>query len=554
MKKIVNSMALLCSIFIACNSQVSNSNTKDSTEEASKNVSSRDYGITRANSYSDLFFDSTKLETYISENKVADSIARRMRSFYNTRNYQYAWFSSDGLTEQALGFWNLRNYDSYSGDSSLKNKVLEKKMGAIMAEDSMTVGANDESVLNTELALTQQLIVYMRSNYDKTNVKRKEMERFVPFKKLDAATIADSLINKKHKDEGYYEQINDDYKALKDQLGKYLEIVKSGGWPQIGGDAKTFKKGASSPQIAALKKRLQISEDMPAGDTSMVFDDTLVNGIKHFQQRLGLTPDGLISAALLKDLNVSAEQRLQQILVNLYRMRWMPQEPDGRLILVNIPEFELHFLEGKNKVFDMDVVVGKEGHNTMMFTGKLSQIIFNPYWNVPPSIVKKEILPKLENNPNYLASQQMEVTGNEGGLPRIRQLPGDKNALGHVKFLFPNSYDIYFHDTPAKELFKKDKRAFSHGCIRLAEPEKMAEYLLKDNPAWPPEKIHEAMSGDEQQSVNLKDPVPVFITYYTAWVDETGLNFRDDIYKRDSTVAGKMFNGAAPAREVAQQK
>ena len=427
-------------------------------------------------------------------------------------------------------------------------------MGAIMAEDSMTVGANDESVLNTELALTQQLIVYMRSNYDKTNVKRKEMERFVPFKKLDAASIADSLINKKHKDEGYYEQINDDYKALKDQLAKYLQIVKSGGWPQISGDAKTFKKGASSPQIAALKKRLQISEDMPAGDTSMVFDDTLVNGIKHFQQRLGLTPDGLISAALLKDLNVSAEQRLQQILVNLYRMRWMPQEPDGRLILVNIPEFELHLLEGKNKVFDMDVVVGKEGHNTMMFTGKLGQIIFNPYWNVPPSIVKKEILPKLENNPNYLASQQMEVTGNEGGLPRIRQLPGDKNALGHVKFLFPNSYDIYFHDTPAKELFKKDKRAFSHGCIRLAEPEKMAEYLLKDNPAWPPEKIHEAMSGDEQQSVNLKDPVPVFITYYTAWVDETGLNFRDDIYKRDSTVAGKMFNGAAPAREVAQQK
>jgi len=163
-------------------------------------------------------------------------------------------------------------------------------------------------------------------------------------------------------------------------------------------------------------------------------------------------------------------------------------------------------------------------------------------------------LPKLENNPNYLASQQMEVTGNEGGLPRIRQLPGDKNSLGHVKFLFPNSYDIYFHDTPAKELFKKDKRAFSHGCIRLAEPEKMAEYLLKDNPAWPPEKIHEAMSGDEQQSVNLKDPVPVFITYYTVWVDETGLNFRDDIYQRDSTVAGKMFNGAAPAREVAQQK
>lgn len=177
-----------------------------------------------------------------------------------------------------------------------------------------------------------------------------------------------------------------------------------------------------------------------------------------------------------------------------------------------------------------------------MHTGKLSQIVFSPYWNVPPSIVKKEILPKMESNRNYLVSQDMEVTGNEGGLPKIRQLPGEKNSLGRVKFLFPNSYDIYFHDTPAKELFKKDKRAFSHGCIRLSEPEKMAQYLLKDNPAWPPDKIEEAMNSGKEQTVNVKDPVPVFITYYTAWVDETGLlNFRDDIYKHDSTVAIKMF-------------
>jgi murein L,D-transpeptidase YcbB/YkuD len=136
----------------------------------------------------------------------------------------------------------------------------------------------------------------------------------------------------------------------------------------------------------------------------------------------------------------------------------------------------------------------------------------------------------------------MEVTGNAGGVPVIRQLPGDKNSLGRVKFLFPNSYDIYFHDTPAKELFNKDKRAFSHGCIRLSEPEKMAEYLLKDNPQWTPDKIEEAMNRDQPETVTIKDPVPVFITYYTAWVDETGLlNFRDDIYKRDSAIATRMF-------------
>jgi murein L,D-transpeptidase YcbB/YkuD len=545
MKKIFSSCIILCITLIACNSQNSTSNTTDSSSssaKAEKKISRRDINITPANSYSDLFFDSMNMENFIAQDNVPDSVAWRMRSFYNTRDYQYAWFSSNGLTEQALGFWNLRNYAAYSGDTSLKNKTLEQKMNAIMAEDTLQVSASDKSVLNTELALTQSLIMYALGNYEKGYVKRKELERFIPFKKEDAVTVADSLINKKHKDDKYFADVNDSYKSLKTELEKYLQIVKSGGWPGITGDVKTYKKGTSSPEIAVLKKRLQISGDMQAQDTSRVFDDTLTNAIKFFQNRLGLTQDGLITASLLNDLNISAQQRLQQILINMNRMRWMPQEPQGQLILVNIPEFILHVVDGKNKVFDMPVVVGKEGHNTMMFTGKLSQIVFSPYWNVPPSIVKKEILPKMQSDPNYLQEQNMEVTGNAGGLPVIRQLPGEKNSLGRVKFLFPNSYDIYFHDTPAKSLFSKDKRAFSHGCIRLSDPEKMAEYLLQDNPNWTPDKIEEAMNSDTPQTVPVKNPVLVFITYYTAWVDENGLlNFRDDIYKRDSTVANKMF-------------
>ena len=508
--------------------------------------------ITPANAYSDLFFDSTQMESFITQNNIPDSVARRIRSFYNTRNYQYAWFTSSGLTEQSLGFWNLRNYASYSGDTSLKDPVLDKKMTAVMATDSLTISASDKSFLNTELSLTKSFIDYMLSNYDKGYVKRKEMERFIPFNKEDAATVADSLVSKKHKDEKYFDDVNESYKSLKAELAHYLQIVNGGGWPQITGDAKAYKKGVSAPQIVALKKRLQISGDMQGQDTSMLFDDSLVDAIKLFQKRMGLTQNGLITTALINDLNISAEQRLQQILINLNRMRWMPQEPQGKLILVNIPEFILHVVDGKNKVFDMAVVVGKEGHNTMMFTGKLSQIVFSPYWNVPPSIVKKEILPKIERDPGYLRSQNMEVTGNAGGLPVIRQLPGEKNSLGRVKFLFPNSYDIYFHDTPAKELFSKDKRAFSHGCIRLSEPEKLAEYLLQDNSSWTPEKIEEAMNSGQPQTVNIKDPVPVFITYYTTWVDETGLlNFRDDIYKRDSAIATKMFNNAASAQFLA---
>jgi murein L,D-transpeptidase YcbB/YkuD len=201
--------------------------------------------------------------------------------------------------------------------------------------------------------------------------------------------------------------------------------------------------------------------------------------------------------------------------------------------------------EGKNKAFEMVVVVGKEGHNTMMFNGDLNQIVFSPYWNVPPSIVKNEILPAMARNSNYLANQNMEQVGTEGGLPKIRQRPGEKNSLGRVKFLFPNSFNIYFHDTPSKSLFERDKRAFSHGCIRLAEPEKMATYLLRNNPEWTPERISDAMNSGTEKFVKLKDPVPVIITYYTAWVDENGLlNFRDDVYAHDNKLAQKMFGNA----------
>jgi murein L,D-transpeptidase YcbB/YkuD len=241
-------------------------------------------------------------------------------------------------------------------------------------------------------------------------------------------------------------------------------------------------------------------------------------------------------------MNVPAITRLQQILMNMDRMRWVANEPKGNLIVVNIPEFVLHLYENGNKVFDIDVVVGKESNNTMMFNGDLSQVVFSPYWNVPPSIVKNEILPAMNRNPGYLARQNMEINGEDGGLPSIRQRPGPGNALGKVKFLFPNSFNIYFHDTPAKSLFEKDKRAFSHGCIRLREPEKLANYVLRNQPEWTPEKINEAMNSGNEKFVKVKDPIPVVITYYTAWVDETGkVNFREDIYGHDEHLRTKMF-------------
>ncbi|MFN2439312.1 MAG: murein L,D-transpeptidase [Chitinophagaceae bacterium] len=547
MKHLLIYLIVLANLFIACNAQNAQGDSTDNNLEktgAEKKISKRDYSITRSNSYSDLFMDSVAVENFIKDKKIDDAIARRMRSFYNTRNFQYAWFSSNGLTEQARGFWNLHDYHTtYSHDTALHNKTFQKKMDKLIAVDTLIVRASDKSMLSTEIAMTQHFIQYMLGAYEDGYIKRKEMERFVPFKKRNALEVADSLIKKKHKDDKYFEEANIRYGQLKEHLNRYYTLVAQGGWQPVTITGKSLKKGTSSPAVPKIKKILQLTEDMPGTDTSQLFNDTLELAVKNYQLRHGYTPDGIVGATVLKEMNVPVQKRLQQLLINMERMRWMPNEPaSDNLIVVNIPEYVLHMYEGKNKVWDMNVVVGKEGHNTTMFTGDLNQVVFSPHWNVPPSIVKKEILPKMESNPDYLFSQNMEIVGEEGGLPKIRQKPGGDNALGQVKFLFPNSFNIYFHDTPSKSLFNKDKRAYSHGCIRLSDPTKMAEYLLRNQPEWTPERIQSAMNAEEEKFVKVKKPVPVFITYYTVWVDENGLlNFRDDIYGHDEKLIKKMF-------------
>ncbi|WP_205513754.1 L,D-transpeptidase family protein [Longitalea arenae] len=538
---------LVAILLAACGNTAENENEADGNGGAkggSKNISSRDYSITKENSYSDLFLDSTALVDYIVRDSVPDSVSRRMISFYNARNYQFAWFTSEGFTEEAQAFWNLfDHYVTYSGDTTMHNRPLEKQMNRLLG-DTLVVSASNKTFLRTELQLTESLMKYALKNFEKGYVKRKELERFVPFKKADPIQLADSLLSKKHKDNKYFEDINANYKALKDQLQKYVDIHKKGGWPAIAPADKPLKRGDSSPNVILIKKYLAITGDLPTHDTSAIFNDTLAQGITNYQERFGLKPTGTLTKDLIKEMNVSVRDRIEQLLINLGRMRWMPNQSNGTLILVNIPEFNLHVMENGRKVFDMNVVVGKEGHSTMQFTGTMNQIVFAPYWNIPPRIVVNEILPEIEKDPEYLAKNEMEDQGDKDGdgIPDIRQLPGEKNSLGKVKFLFPNSFDIYLHDTPAKSLFSRNKRAFSHGCIRLADAQKMAEYLLRNDPDWDSGKIAAAMSGTEQKVVKLKNKAEVFITYYTAWVDETGrLNFRDDVYGHDKKIKAKMF-------------
>lgn len=502
-------------------------------------ITARDFSVTTASAYNDIFLDSLAMERYIVNRQLADrKIADRIRSFYNARNYQYAWFSTKGATEQSRFFWNQYDYAvTHLKDTSLVNSNFYKQAERYLNMEKLTTSTKDSALLHTEFGFTEHFIRFINSTYEKGYVKRKEQEKFIPIKKTDPLVMADSLLNKKHKDEKYYEDVNEMYAGLKKNLGLYYTLAKAGGWPVIAFGKSSLKKGTQQASITTIKKRLQLTLDMPGTDSSTLFTDSLEVAVKNFQRRHGYKDDGIITANLVKDMNIPARQRLMEILLNMDRMRWLPQKPTGNLIIVNLPEFMLHVYEGNKTVFDMAVVVGKVGNNTMIFNGDLNQIYFSPYWNVPQSIIEEEIMPALARNPNYLENKNMERVGSG-----IRQKPGPGNALGKVKFIFPNSFNMYFHDTPSKSLFGQNKRAFSHGCIRLSEPQKMAEWLLRNQPEWTQEKIVSAMNQTTEKGVKLKDPVPVFVIYYTAWVDNDGqLNFRDDVYQHDSELVKKMF-------------
>ena len=500
-------------------------------------VTSRDTTITTANSYSDLFLDSSSLEKFIAGSNMHDSIINHLRSFYNSRNYQYAWFLKEGMADYANTFLAMQNgYINYTGDSSLYNEQLQKLVDSI--QNSPSYNPADSLVLQTELQLTRQFLRYSYIAYaGNRNINTKELGWYIPRKKINAVSFLDSMLQNKGQNLSAYEPINKQYNLLKQKLLRYYEIEKSGDWKDIPTDKKSYREGDSSATIAAIKQRLFLLGDLAEKDSSNLFNAATAAAVKKYQHRYGLKEDAVAGAALIQEMNRPVQERIRQLLINMERMRWVPATPTVDYFLVNIPEFRLHVYEKGKLAWDMNVVVGSSAHNTVIFNGDMKYIVFSPYWNVPQSIIKNEVLPGMKRNKNYLASHNMEW--NNGA---VRQKPGSRNSLGLVKFLFPNSYSIYLHDTPSKSLFGESKRAFSHGCIRLSEPQKLAEYILRNDNAWTKEKIKAAMNSGKEMYVTINPTIPVFIGYFTAWVDNNGdLNFRDDIYGHDKKMAAHLF-------------
>ncbi len=496
----------------------------------------RDTTITIANAYTLLTLDSTSVANFLFKEGLVNDEAINIVNFYNHRNFQYAWFDEEGLTEQGEAFWNLHESNSEElKDTTPSSLMLHSYMTGL--PESTGPSIKSDTLALVELLLTKHFFAYLQKSF-KGKVDPKDMQWYIPRRKLNKQSIIDSFLNSSGKN---WKPLNQSYYKLDSALVVYIQMAKGGGWPTI--EITNFKmmKGVKSPEISQLKKRLAASGDFLKSDTSQVFNALLEVALKKMQKAYGLAETGKPDKQFITQLNVPLEDRIRQMKINLERMRWMPGDNADRL-WANIPEFKLHVFENNKEELDINIVVGKAANRTVIFSDTLRYIVFSPYWNVPQSIVEKEILPSIAKHSNYLSRNNMEILKYSNGIPVIRQKPGGANALGKVKFLFPNRYNIYFHDTPAKTLFSNQQRAFSHGCIRLQKPVELAKFLLKDQPAWDDARIDSAMNQEKEQWVTLLSARPVYVVYFTSWVDHEGiLNFRDDIYGHDKRMADHLF-------------
>ena len=348
-----------------------------------------------------------------------------------------------------------------------------------------------------------------------------------------------------------------EYAALQAALRRLRDQQERGGWPRV--PVRLMKPGLSNPAVTVLRQRLAASDELSDAEIAnpAVYDRSIEAAVKRFQDHHGLKATGIADVATIAAMNVPLTDRIRQVELNLERWRWMPDDFGARHFLVNIPAFQLMAREDGQTVQTMRVVVGKPGHETPVFSGDMGTVVFSPYWNVPESIAENETAPAIRSDPTYLARNHIELVRHTKSGSRIvnpddvnwfdpadlkdlsfRQRPGAQNALGHVKFLFPNAFNVYLHDTPSGSLFARTERAFSHGCVRVEQAEALAAYVLRDQSEWTTQHIKSAMNAGVQKYVQLDEMIPIHIVYFTAWVGDDGdVSFLPDIYGYDARQA-----------------
>ena len=354
------------------------------------------------------------------------------------------------------------------------------------------------------------------------------------------------------------------YRNLRAALPRYQDLAAAGGWPPVAAGKSIHPDGEDS-RIPAIRNRLQLEGFFPSATTdTLVADPVLVQAVIKFQLHHGLTGDGIIGKSTIAAMNIPAQEKVRQIIINLERWRWEAHNLGQKYVLVDIAGFTLEGIEDDKAILKMPVVVGTQNHETPIFSDLIQYIEINPYWNVPAQIARDEMLADLKKNPQYLNNKHIrlfsdrtaeakeidplsvnwnQMSPNKMGRFALRQEPGKWNALGAIKFVFPNRFNVYMHDTPSQAFFKRSNRAFSHGCIRLGSPIKLAEFLLggagKD---WSPERLNELIATGKRTIIRLPAPLPVHITYQTVTSDPDGtISFHPDIYGRDRQLEEAFF-------------
>lgn len=360
------------------------------------------------------------------------------------------------------------------------------------------------------------------------------------------------------------------YTGLRDRLAAYRALAAKGGWPSIPPGA-TLRPGEQGGRVERARKRLLASGDLdpdPALHLPAVFDEAMEQAVRRFQRRHGLVPDGAVGSRTIDVMNVPVEVRVRQIELNMERWRWLPQWLGDRYLVVNIADFSLALVEDGRETLKMRAVVGRPYRKTPVFSADMTYLVLNPYWNIPGTIAVQDMLPAIQRGTGFLEKNRIRVFADwSEGAPelaadsidwqavgghyfpyKLRQNPGPENALGRIKFMFPNKFAVYIHDTPHRALFDETVRGFSSGCIRVEQPVLLANRLLENQPEWSAERLAGVLEGGETTEIRLKEPVPVHLLYLTAWIDDKGLlNFRDDIYERDSPLDAALKEKAPRA-------
>jgi murein L,D-transpeptidase YcbB/YkuD len=494
-----------------------------------------------------------------------------VRKFYESYGYSLLWVKGMEPTPEAQQVIALLLQADQKGLSA-EDYDGPRWSDRLAKLKPVTDHPTESDAARFDLALTVSVMRYISDlHIGKVNPKHFDFGLDVEEKKYDLPEFLKDHVVGASDVSAVLQQVEPPYPGYQrtmKALQTYLQLAKESDGTTLPAIQKTISPGDSNTGVPQLIRLLRLVGDLPADSNvsadGTIYQGALVEAVKNFQRRLGRIPDGRITPQTLADLNVPLASRIRQMQLALERWRWLPLSYQHSPVIANIPEFHLRAYDENFKIaLQMNVVVGKAyGHDTPIFSDTMEYVVFRPYWSVPYSIAKAEFLPRIARDPDYLAKKGFEVVDSRqevvaagtvssevleqlrAGKLFIRQTPGPKNSLGLVKFIFPNNYNIYFHDTPEQEFFAKSRRDFSHGCIRLERPADLAVWVLRNNPGWNMDRVRSAMNGTTTQQVNLTHPIPVLIVYATVIVTEDGVvHFYDDIYGHDAALEKVLEKG-----------